>query len=64
MDAALPKQLNNFQPYLPTSVSVGTAHLKESGFGDLLFCVLFIGTTDSFCCPTRMMGRRYFLYYI
>lgn len=64
VDAALPKQLTHFHPYLPASVSVWTAHLKESGFGAVLFCVLFIGTTDSFCCLTHMMGRRYFLNYI
>ena len=53
VDAVLPKQLTNFHPYLPTSVSVWTAHLKETGYGAVLFCVLFIGTTDSFCGPTH-----------
>lgn len=53
MDAVLPKQVVRFHPYLPISAYVRTAHLQETGYGAVHFCVLFFGTTDSFCGPTH-----------
>lgn len=47
------KQLADFHPHLSTSASVWAAHLQETGYGAVLFCVLFIGTTDSFCGSTH-----------
>jgi len=58
-DALLLKQLTNFHSHLPTSASVWTAHLKQTGSGAVLFCVLFVGTTDSFYGPTHDGQERF-----